>query len=45
MQKISSICSGDMADIKMLQSHWLRLFWPISKESDFPTYEICPETQ
>ena len=41
-QAISSICSGDMADIKILQSDWLREFWSISQEPGFPHIrELC----
>ena len=42
-QAISSICCGDVADIKMVQSVWLKTFWPISKELDFPKYGLCAE--
>ena len=28
----SPTCSGDMVDKKILQSNWLRRFWPISQE-------------
>ena len=31
-QAISLIGSGDMVDYKILQSDWLRTFWPISQE-------------
>ena len=31
-QAISMICSGDMVDKKILQSDWLRTFWPISQD-------------
>ena len=31
---ISSICSGDIADLKMVQSNLLRAFWHISQEPD-----------
>ena len=26
------MCSGEMLDFKILQSEWLRTFWPISEE-------------
>ena len=29
---ISLICSRDMAHYKILQSDWLRTFWPITQE-------------
>ena len=32
---ISSICSRDIADIKMVQSDWLRAFWLLSHKPDF----------
>ena len=28
-EALSSICSGEMVDLKILQSDWLRAFWPI----------------
>ena len=34
-EAISSICSGEIVDLKILQSDWLRAFWPISQEQDF----------
>ena len=34
---ISLICSGDMVDKKILQSDWLRTFWPISQEQKILT--------
>ena len=27
----------------MVQSVWLKTFWPISKELDFPKYGLCAE--
>ena len=41
----SSICSGEIFDLKILQSDWLRAFWPISQEQDFPKHRICLGTQ
>ena len=43
MQKIiSSICSRDMADIKLVQSDWLVKLWPISQEPDFLIiWDLC----
>ena len=38
---ISSFCSRDIADVKILQSDWPKEFWSISQESDFPKYRIC----
>ena len=44
-EAISSICSGEMADLKMLQSDQLRAFWPISQKQDFPQiYDLCRNT-
>ena len=31
-QVISLICSGNIIDLKILQSVWLRTFWPLSQE-------------
>ena len=48
MQKneaISSICSREIVDLKILKSNWLRAFWPISQEQDFSQYRICAGTQ
>ena len=48
MQKneaVSSICSGEIVDLKILQSDWLRAFWPISQKQDFSQYRICAGTQ
>ena len=36
----SLICSGDMVDLKILQSDWLGEFWPICQHPDFPKYGI-----
>ena len=42
---ISLICSGDMIDSKILQFHWLRIFWPISQELKFPQiWHLCRNT-
>ena len=30
----SSFCSRDIVNLKVLQSDWLRAFWPISQEPD-----------
>ena len=30
-----SFCSGDLVNLKILQSDWLRVFWPVSQEPDF----------
>ena len=44
-EAVSSFCSGEMVDLKIQQSDWLRAFWPISQEQDFsPKYMICAGT-
>ena len=35
LQSVSLICSGEMVDLKILESDWLRPFWPISQEKEF----------
>ena len=30
----SSICSEEIVNFKILQSNWLRVFWPIYPEQD-----------
>ena len=42
---ISSICSGEIVDLKILQSDWMRAIWPISQKHDFSQYRICAGTQ
>ena len=44
-EAISSICSGEIVDLKILQSDWLRAFWPTSQEKIFPKNCIFAETQ
>ena len=48
MQKIlvfSSFCSRDIVNLKILQSDWLRAFWPISQEPDFSqVWDLCNNT-
>ena len=42
MQKnetVSSIYSGELVDLKILQSDCLRAFWPISQKQDFS--QLC----
>ena len=36
---VSSICSGEMLDLKILQFEWLRAFWPISQDQHFSQIE------
>ena len=41
-EAVSSICSGEILDLKILQSDWLRAFWPISQEQDFSQiWDLC----
>ena len=35
IQAFSSFSSRDTVDLKILQSDWLKAFWPISQEPDF----------
>ena len=34
-ETVSSICLGEIVHLEILQSDWLREFWPISQEQDF----------
>ena len=44
-KSISLICSGDMIDQNILQSDWLRTFWPISQEQHFSQmWDLCRNT-
>ena len=44
-EAVSSICSGEIVDLKILQSDWLRAFWPISQEQDFSQIlDLCSNT-
>ena len=38
-EAVSSICYGEMLDLKILQSEWLRALWPISQEQHFSQIE------
>ena len=38
-EPISSICSGEIFDLKIPQSEWLKAFWPISQEQHFSQIE------
>ena len=41
-QAISLICSGNMLDWKILQSDWLKTFWPVSQELKFSQiWDLC----
>ena len=33
-QFVSSLCSGDIVNLKILQFEWSRVFWPISQVQD-----------
>ena len=45
-EAVLSICSGEKTDLKFLESNWLRTFWPISQEQDFPQiYDFCRYTR
>ena len=44
-QAFSSFCSRDIVNLKVLQSDWLRAFWPISQEPDFSqVWDLCKNT-
>ena len=44
-EAVSLICSGEIVDLKTLQSDWLRAFWPISQEQDFfPNIRLVQDT-
>ena len=44
-QAISLICPGDIDDLKILQSDWLRAFQPISQKQDFSKIlDLCTNT-
>ena len=34
-QALSSFCSRDLVDLKILQSDWPKAFWSISQQPDF----------
>ena len=37
-EAVSLICSGEIVDLKILQSDWLSASWPMSQEQD--SFEI-----
>ena len=43
-EAVSSICSAEIVDLKVLRSDWLRIFWPLSRNKIFPKYRICAGT-
>ena len=44
-QPNSQICSVDTVDLQILQSDWLRAFWPSLRNKIFPKYGTSAETQ
>ena len=34
-EAVLTICSGEIVDLKIMQSDWLRAFWPLFKGQDF----------
>ena len=45
IEAVSSICPGEIVDLKILQSYWVKAFWPISQKQDFAQYRIFAGTQ
>ena len=44
-QAISLICSGDIDDLKILQSDWLRACWSTSQKQKFSRiWDLCTNT-
>ena len=44
-EAVSSTCSGEIIDLKILQSDWLRTFWLVSQEQDFLHHRFCTGIQ
>ena len=44
-EPVLSTCSEEIVDLKIMQSDWLRAFWPISQEQDFSQYMISAGSQ
>ena len=44
-EAVSSPSSGEIYDLKILESYWLRAFWPISQKQDFSKYKVCTGTE
>ena len=41
-EDVSSISSGEIIDLKILQSDWLRPFWSLSQKQDFlKIWDLC----
>ena len=44
-QAFSLFYSRDIVNLKILQSDWLRAFWPISQETEFSkVWDFCKNT-
>ena len=44
-EAVSSICSGEIVHLKVLQADWLRAFWPITQEQDLSQIKnLCMNT-
>ena len=39
-EAVSTICSGETVDLKILQSDWLRAFGLYPRNNNFPKYNI-----
>ena len=45
IQAISSFCSRDIVNLKIMQSDWSTAFWPISQEQEFSqVWDLCKNT-
>ena len=44
-EAVSLTCSGEIVDLNILLSDWLRAFLQISQEHDFSLYRNCVGTQ
>ena len=44
-EAVSSICFGEVINLKMLQSDWVRAFWSNLQKEIFPKHGICSGTQ
>ena len=40
IKMLSSICSREIVHLDILQSDWLRRFWPLSQKQDFSHIKI-----
>ena len=42
---VSLICSGEIVDLKIMQSDWLRALWSITQKQDLSEiWELCKTT-